>query len=168
MDPHNGGGQQQRGGGPAGKRAGMAIRKDCPDSPAAAGAGVASSSDLDKDFDKNAKLASLPPSKVGLPKGIKIVGVSAGLHHTLLLSKCGVVYAFGSNSYGQLGTGDLIPRGTPTPLSLPVRATQVAAGAYHSVVMTASGEVFTFGASAKNQLGRTQPDPVASNDVAAR
>ena len=84
---------------------------------------------------------------------LRIVQISTGLHHTLMLTKTGDVYGFGSNSHGQLGTGDLIPRGVPTLIPLP-KATLVAAGSYHSAVLTCSGEVFTFGHMARNQLGR--------------
>ena len=34
----------------------------------------------------------------------------------LLTLSSGLVLAFGSNSYGQLGMGDLVPRGAPVPL----------------------------------------------------
>ena len=60
------------------------------------------------------KLTSLPPGRVQLPSGVKISGLACGLHHTLLLSSTGQVYSFGSNTHGQLGVGDLVPRGAPT------------------------------------------------------
>ncbi len=47
--------------------------------------------------------ASLPPAKISLPRRVKIVQLSAGLHHTLMLSSDGEVFGFGSNSHGQLG-----------------------------------------------------------------
>ena len=47
--------------------------------------------------------ASLPPAKIILPRRVKIVQLSAGLHHTLMLSEDGEVFGFGSNSHGQLG-----------------------------------------------------------------
>ena len=34
----------------------------------------------------------------------------------MLTLSSGLVLAFGSNSYGQLGMGDLVPRGAPVPL----------------------------------------------------
>ena len=60
------------------------------------------------------KLTSLGPGRVHLPNNVKISSISCGLHHTLLLSTAGQVFAFGSNTHGQLGVGDLIPRGAPT------------------------------------------------------
>ncbi len=62
------------------------------------------------------QMSSLGPGRVLLPAECKITAVSCGLHHTLLLSSTGLVLAFGSNSWGQLGVGDLIPHGAPVPL----------------------------------------------------
>ena len=72
---------------------------------AAADPYAAESASRSADKEQAGKLVSLPPAKVCLPKGVRIVQISTGLHHTLLLAKTGEVYAFGSNSYGQLGTG---------------------------------------------------------------
>ena len=133
--------------------------------------GQASASDVEKEA---GKLASLSPAKISLAKDVKIVQLSSGLHHTLMLSSRGDVYAFGSNSYGQLGLCDLVPRGAPTKVPLPVRGVAVAAGSNHSVVLGESGEVFTFGSHQKGQLGRTSPLPeeeshaCAAEELAAR
>ena len=124
------------------------------------GASNSAASDVEgKDGDRSsAKMTSLAPAKIIMPfdGSIKIIKISTGLHHTLMLTKTGDVYAFGSNSHGQLGTGDLIPRGVPTLVPLP-KATLIAAGSYHSVVLTTAGEVYTFGHMGKNQLGREPP-----------
>jgi E3 ubiquitin-protein ligase MYCBP2 len=127
---------------------------------ATAAATAASASDVEKEA---GKLVSLPPAKILLPKEVKIVQIASGLHHTLLLSSSGAVYAFGSNSHGQLGQCDLIPRGAPTlvPLGSQHKAGGIAAGSYHSVVLTTTGEVLTFGSSGKGQLGRDPPDQQA-------
>lgn len=69
----------------------------------------------------------------------------------------GEVFAFGSNSHGQLGQLDLIPRGNPVRVALPVAASAVAAGGHHSVVLAVTGEIFTFGSYQKGQLGREAP-----------
>eukprot|EP00094_Tigriopus_californicus_P010528 TCALIF_10156-PA protein Name:"Similar to MYCBP2 E3 ubiquitin-protein ligase MYCBP2 (Homo sapiens)" AED:0.02 eAED:0.04 QI:14/0.77/0.5/1/0.88/0.8/10/0/4914 len=114
----------------------------------------AGTSDVEKEA---GKLASLPPAKVSLPSRVKIVQISCGLHHTLLLSSNGDVFAFGSNTHGQLGVGDFIPRGKPTKLILPTKIAQVTAGGYHSVLLSTSGEVLTFGLHQKGQLGRSGP-----------
>ena len=37
--------------------------------------------------------------------GLHIVGIAAGLWHTLCITDIGDVYAFGGNQFGQLGVG---------------------------------------------------------------
>ena len=115
---------------------------------------AASSSDIEKE--SGGKLASLPPAKLDLG-GLKISKIATGLQHTLLLSKTGEVYAFGSNNNGQLGLLDFHPRGVPTQVKLPVKATSIACGSYHSVILAEDGRVFTFGNYQKGSLGREGP-----------
>ena len=115
---------------------------------------AASSSDIEKE--SGGKLASLPPAKLDLG-GLKITKIATGLQHTLLLSKSGEVYAFGSNNNGQLGLLDFHPRGVPTQVKLPVKATSIACGSYHSVILAEDGRVFTFGNYQKGSLGREGP-----------
>lgn len=135
------------------------------------GASNSAASDVEgKEGDRSsAKMASLLPAKIHLPYdgSMKIIQISTGLHHTIMLTKTGDVYAFGSNSHGQLGTGDLIPRGAPTLVPLP-KASSVAAGSYHSVVLTTAGEVYTFGHMARNQLGREPPPAVSTSEKLKR
>ena len=72
----------------------------------------------------------------------------------MLLSNDGEVFTFGSNNYGQLGTLDLNPRGSPTLITLPSKAISIACGSYHSVILLDNGQVCTFGNYQKGQLGR--------------
>ena len=109
------------------------------------------------------KLTSLGPGRVHLPNNIKVCSVSCGLHHTLLLTTSGQVYAFGSNTHGQLGVGDLVPRGAPSQvINIKERVVRVAAGSYHSVALTAGGRIVTWGYNGKLQLGRLGPPPDAN------
>ena len=85
--------------------------------------------------------------------GEKVVGISAGLWHSLLLLESGKVAAMGHNSFGQLGLGDTEPRHKPTLLELDEPAVQVSAGYYHSMVLLESGAVAGFGRNTKGQLG---------------
>ena len=123
----------------------------------------ASSSDVEKE--SSGKLASLPPAKLDLG-GLKIVKIATGLQHTLLLSKTGEVFAFGSNNNGQLGLLDFHPRGVPTQVKLPIKATSIACGSYHSVVLAEDGRVFTFGNYQKGSLGREGPSEDAAQATA--
>lgn len=47
----------------------------------------------------------LSPKCVSSLLGVRIIGIAAGLWHTLCNSADGGVYAFGGNQFGQLGTG---------------------------------------------------------------
>lgn len=59
----------------------------------------------------------------------------------------GETYTWGSNSYGQLGVGDLLSRGAPAMTRLPpsVRVVQVAAGSNHTIFLTSSGQIYSCG-----------------------
>ena len=47
----------------------------------------------------------LRPTCVSSLSGIQILGVAAGLWHTVCIAVDGQVYVFGGNQFGQLGTG---------------------------------------------------------------
>lgn len=84
------------------------------------------------------------------------------MHHTVVLTAVGEVFTFGSNQYGQLGTGDLQPVTSPVIVKIPVVASQVAAGSNHTVILSSKGVVYTFGNFQKGQLGRLPTDVFAS------
>lgn len=118
------------------------------------------SNDLERDAQRVAHLA---PAKVSISSSSPVVQVACGLHHTVLLTLAGEVYTFGSNQYGQLGTGDLQPVSSPIHVKIPGIATQVAAGSNHTAVLTTKGVVYTFGNYQKGQLGRLPNDIFGSN-----
>jgi alpha-tubulin suppressor-like RCC1 family protein len=87
--------------------------------------------------------------------GISVSTVVAGLSHSLALAGDGSVYAWGNNQFGQLGTGDLLERSAPTPVTglppgIPISA--VAAGQYHSLALASNGTVYAWG---RNDMGQT-------------
>ena len=82
------------------------------------------------------------------------VGVAAGQQHSLVLTREGGVYSFGSGFAGKLGHGDrsnrLLPRLVEALRGVKVAA--VAAGSYHSLVV-AEGKAYSFGDGVMGQLG---------------
>ncbi len=80
---------------------------------------------------------------------------TAGFNHTLLLKSDGTVWAWGNNTYGQLGNG------TTTSSSMPVQVvglngvTSIAAsaGSDHSVAVKSDGTVWAWGNNTFGQLG---------------
>lgn len=100
----------------------------------------------------------------GNEKAVEIVKVAAGRAHTLALAKDGVVYAFGSNAYGQCGRE--IVRGEDY-FNAPVinriadlggrkddPVVEVDCGQDHSFFRTASGRLYSCGWSDDGQTGQ--------------
>lgn len=89
----------------------------------------------------------------GLPP---VKQVSCGWNHTLAITDAGL-YVWGSNTFGQLGTGKLGGSTTRPALCQQEFANQrvisVAAGLRHSVIALAHGSVWCWGANKKGQLG---------------
>lgn len=95
------------------------------------------------------------PVKVKLPRGIKITVVRAGCDHSVALSSAGRVYAWGDNSYGQLGDGTTSTRTAPVRVKLPkgVNVTAIRAGCEDSLALTAGGRVYAWGVNTFGELG---------------
>ena len=78
--------------------------------------------------------------------------ISAGINHAIAVKKDGTVWAWGSNTYGQLGIGS-----TGSYYSTPVKvfsgACSIAAGGYHSYVIDQNNNLYAAGKNDKGQLG---------------
>jgi len=88
------------------------------------------------------------------------VQVAAGSYHSLALRADGTLWAWGHNTYGELGNttnngiGSAPPNPTPTQVGTE-RYTQVAAGEYHSLGLRADGSLWAWGYNFYGQLGNT-------------
>ena len=86
----------------------------------------------------------------------RVVAISAGDRHSMLLTDEGVVLSFGLGNWGRLGHGDcktqLVPRVIEALRG--TRVVAIAAGSAHSVVLTDEGAVLFFGSGVSGQLGR--------------
>ena len=78
---------------------------------------------------------------------------SAGERHSLLVDGDGYVWAWGTNTYGQLG--DDTTEGRSYPIRVPnlTNVIDVAAGYDHSVAITDAGDVYCWGNNTDGQLG---------------
>ncbi|XP_069781830.1 probable E3 ubiquitin-protein ligase HERC3 isoform X2 [Narcine bancroftii] len=88
--------------------------------------------------------------------GNNIIQVACGNNHSLALSKDGQVFAWGQNTFGQLGLGtrntiSCSPQTLESFSGVPVA--QVVAGGEHSLALTLSGAVFAWGRNNHGQLG---------------
>nr|WP_269456777.1 Ig-like domain-containing protein [Thermanaeromonas toyohensis] len=79
--------------------------------------------------------------------------ISAGTYHSLALKSDGTVWAWGQNSYGQLGDGTTTNRYTPVQVQGLSDVVAVAAGGGHSLALKSDGTVWAWGANNYGQLG---------------
>jgi alpha-tubulin suppressor-like RCC1 family protein len=82
-----------------------------------------------------------------------VLAVAAGSAHSIALKNDGTVWAWGSNSNGQLGDGTTTERWTPVQVSGLAGVSAVAAGAAHSVALKNDGTVWAWGSNSNGQLG---------------
>lgn len=94
----------------------------------------------------------------------KIMQMSEGKDHLLLLGKSGNVYSYGQNMYGQLGDNETIPREEGITTVVKVRdesgalvylenIVEVSAGEEYGVAVTNTGKVYTWGVNRYQTLG---------------
>uniref|UniRef100_A0A7N8X9I1 Regulator of chromosome condensation (RCC1) and BTB (POZ) domain containing protein 2 n=1 Tax=Mastacembelus armatus TaxID=205130 RepID=A0A7N8X9I1_9TELE len=82
------------------------------------------------------------PCRIAALQGVNIVQVSCGYAHTLALTDEGFVYAWGANSYGQLGTGNKSNQSVFVTRMVEVAACHTS---HTSAAKTQSGQVFMWG-----------------------
>jgi alpha-tubulin suppressor-like RCC1 family protein len=84
-----------------------------------------------------------------------VIDVSCSAYHSLVLTNCGEVYAWGDNYFGQIGNGcydsQLIPikvKGFNNE-----RVVMISCGWNHSMALTECGHVYSWGYNRNGQLG---------------
>lgn len=81
--------------------------------------------------------------------------VAAGASHSVALADDGTVWAWGSNSDGQLGQGIQGGRDTTAPVQVGGldRVTAISAGTYHTLALKGDGSVWAWGSGPDGQIG---------------
>jgi alpha-tubulin suppressor-like RCC1 family protein len=95
---------------------------------------------------------------VKLDRGVDISCVSCGAMHTLALTSTGKLYAWGSNTKGQVGTGS----SSSKPIELRkfvggdsnVEFIAISAGKSHSLALTKKGQIYSWGNAKYNGSGQ--------------
>ncbi|XP_074984603.1 RCC1 and BTB domain-containing protein 2 isoform X3 [Caretta caretta] len=88
------------------------------------------------------------PCRIAALQGIRVQRVACGYAHTLVLTDEGQLYAWGANSYGQLGTGNKSNQSYPAPVIVDKdRVIEIAAchSAHTSAAKTQGGHVYMWG-----------------------
>jgi alpha-tubulin suppressor-like RCC1 family protein len=129
---------------------------------------------------------ALVSSPVGSP-GLTYTQIAAGANFALALGSDGNIYAWGDDTFDELGNGTTTPSDVPVevpPSDFPNGTifTQLAAGSSHSLALTSTGSIYAWGDNDSGQLGdgtytttstpmlvQTQPTigPVTYSGVAA-
>jgi len=100
--------------------------------------------------------------------GIK--AVSAGMSHSLARDSFNNVWAWGDNTYGQLGPTQTTTASRPFAATVNISAlspiplsniTRIAAGLVHNLALTGSGTVLSWGYNGSGQLGYKTTDPTS-------
>ncbi len=99
------------------------------------------------------KLEHLKPNPVLMPAGVSGVSVAAGLYHSLAIGSDGKVYAWGDNTYGQLGNGTTTSSTSPVVSSISATPSTIAAGEYFSSALLPNGGIDSWGLNSFGQLG---------------
>ncbi len=79
--------------------------------------------------------------------------IAAGYSHTLALKSDGTLWAWGDNSYGELGDGTTTQRTIPVKIASTVSWAAIAAGQYFSVGLKTDGTLWAWGYNYYGQLG---------------
>jgi alpha-tubulin suppressor-like RCC1 family protein len=104
------------------------------------------------------------PQQVSMPAGTAVASVAAGGSHSLALTTSGLVFAWGSDVFGQLSSALVatlpIDSSVPVqPLGLPPTTTfvQISAGQTASYALTSNGVPWVWGGDYYGQLGDSTP-----------
>jgi alpha-tubulin suppressor-like RCC1 family protein len=119
------------------------------------------------------------PSEVFSPRqvsggqvpGDRVVKLAGGFEHSLAVLTDGSVWAWGDNTFGQLGTGNQFGSNVPVRTAMPASgAVSVSAGPFYSAAVTRAGEALVWGDNRTEMLGdgtripRFVPTPLAGVD----
>ncbi|MCC7210433.1 MAG: RCC1 repeat- and reductase domain-containing protein, partial [Candidatus Brocadia sp.] len=79
--------------------------------------------------------------------------ISGGASHTIALKSDGTVWAWGANTWGQLGDGTKNYSNYRVQVVGLTDVIAIAAGSYHTVALKSDGTVWTWGSNLYGQLG---------------
>ncbi|KAM9385949.1 putative E3 ubiquitin-protein ligase HERC3 isoform 3-T3 [Pholidichthys leucotaenia] len=98
------------------------------------------------------------PTSVHSLRMKKVIQISCGMDHTVILTKHGAVFTFGSGQHGQLGHNSLRNELHPRLVAelWGAKVMKIACGRYHTLVMTDTKRVYSFGCGDQGQLGREE------------
>jgi len=103
------------------------------------------------DADDDAGLGFFDDTPLGAP--VATPAIAAGNQHSLYLRSDGTVWAWGFNTYGQLGNNTTTSSSTPVQVKNLTGVIAIAAGSSHSLALKSDGTVWAWGFNIYGQLG---------------
>lgn len=88
----------------------------------------------------------------------RVVGVSAGAHHTCAWANDGAAWCWGANDRGELGTGTPAKWLAPSAVKASAGFASLAAGSDHTCGVKSNGALWCWGYAAFGQIGAGQAD----------
>ena len=79
--------------------------------------------------------------------------ITAGRSHTLALKSDSTLWAWGNNSYGQLGDGTTVDNSSPIQVGTDTNWIAIAAGSSHTLALKSDGSLWAWGSNFYGQLG---------------
>ena len=99
---------------------------------------------------------SWSPVPVAMPPGTTVTSISAGPGHATAVTNDGLLYAWGENSFGELGIGSFTAfEPLPQRVVLPAGtlALAAAAGEQYTLALTSNGRVLSWGLNSHGEFG---------------
>jgi alpha-tubulin suppressor-like RCC1 family protein len=98
------------------------------------------------------------PEVITLATGIKPAAISAGNLNSLAIGSDGKLYAWGDNSFGELGDGTTTQQDSPEVISLAtgIKATAVSAGEFDGMAIGSDGNLYAWGSNGATINGTPQ------------
>ncbi|XP_018092436.1 probable E3 ubiquitin-protein ligase HERC6 isoform X2 [Xenopus laevis] len=109
-------------------------------------------------FKNDAKKGTFKPYAVDSLRDLGVAYISCGEEHTAVLSKDGIVYTFGDDTYGQLGQQSGNQTSVPQKIEEYSRqVSQVACGRYHTLLYVFTcNRIVSFGKGSQRQQGNAE------------
>jgi len=93
------------------------------------------------------------PSPLHVGTATDWASVAAGYAHTVAVKTDGTLWAWGDNTYGQLGDGTSTNQPSPVQVGAATNWASVAAGSLHTVTVKTDGTLWAWGLNNAGQLG---------------
>ncbi len=116
-------------------------------------------------YEFSAAQSPTPPPPVQVPGLPEIRQVAIGASHQVALDTNGGVWAWGDNSFGQLGIAGISSSSVPLQIPGLAGVTRIAAGWRHNLALTSAGLVIAWGDNLDGQLGVGSVSPTPGLQV---